>query len=341
MQKTVFFAALLGALPALAADSPSVDFSHHDWELVCDNTRTCRAAGYHAEGAGALPVSVLLERKAGPGTPVTGELQLGILEDAEAGPARLEMRIDGKPLGQVALDRAGSIGALAPRQVAALLAAVGGSGQVEWRAGKRVWRLSGKGAAAVLLKMDEFQGRLGTRGAALRKGGKDEAGVLPPLPAPVVLAAKVPALTPPVLNAADRRELLAVLRKGAGEDCADLEAVAKGEEQLQVEALSRDRMLVSARCWRGAYNEGHGYWVANLRAPFAPALVTYDGTDHEAGTISAGHRGRGIGDCYGSEEWVWDGRVFVHTSKSRSGMCREIAAGGAWDLPTLVSVVKR
>ena len=30
-----------------------VSFSHKDWELACDNTLTCRAAGYSAEeGAG-------------------------------------------------------------------------------------------------------------------------------------------------------------------------------------------------------------------------------------------------------------------------------------------------
>ncbi|VTP62305.1 Protein of uncharacterised function (DUF1176) [Serratia rubidaea] len=30
--------------PALAANS-GVSFSHKDWEVVCDNTLTCRAAG--------------------------------------------------------------------------------------------------------------------------------------------------------------------------------------------------------------------------------------------------------------------------------------------------------
>ena len=76
---------------ASGAEPPSLRFSHGNWELACDNTRTCRAAGYHAEGASddeedgaggggnreAMPVSVLLTRQAGPNTPVKGELQIG------------------------------------------------------------------------------------------------------------------------------------------------------------------------------------------------------------------------------------------------------------------------
>jgi hypothetical protein len=37
-------------------------FAHKDWELACDNTGTCRAAGY---GATMGEVSVLLTRNAG------------------------------------------------------------------------------------------------------------------------------------------------------------------------------------------------------------------------------------------------------------------------------------
>jgi len=41
----------------------------------------------------------------------------------------------------------------------------------------------------VLLKMDEFQGRLDTPGALVRKGNKSESSALPPLPAPEIKAA--------------------------------------------------------------------------------------------------------------------------------------------------------
>ena len=44
---------------------------------------------------------------------------------------------------------------------------------------------SSTGASAVLLKMDEYQGRIGTPGALVRKGTKAEAAVPMPTPVPV------------------------------------------------------------------------------------------------------------------------------------------------------------
>ena len=61
---------LLSPVAALAAPATSVDFSHDDWTIACDNTRTCRAAGYQADDSDP-PVSVLLTRKAGAGQAVT------------------------------------------------------------------------------------------------------------------------------------------------------------------------------------------------------------------------------------------------------------------------------
>lgn len=338
--RAALLAAMLVCAPLHAADLPQLRFSHHDWELACDNTRTCRAAGYHAEDGENAPVSVLLTRPAGAGTRIDARLRMG--DDERALPTRLAMVVDGRALGQVALHGDEAEGTLSRPQADALLRAVAGSGVVAWRADGRSWTLSGKGAAAVLLKMDDFQGRIGTPGAAIRKGTRPESGVLPALPALRVVAAPVPpgALSRP--DKAQERTLLATLRKTAGaEDCADLEAIATGEAQFAYAPLTPGKMLVSARCWRGAYNEGHGYWVVNRGAPFAPQAVTASGTDYEDGAIGAAHKGRGIGDCWGHDEWVWDGRRFVHTAAATTGMCRAIAAGGAWDLPTLVSTVAR
>jgi len=338
---TILTAALAAANPAIAVQAvelPKLSFQHHDWELACDNTRTCRAAGYHAEDGRNLPLSVLLERQAGPGQAFTAQLRLGDADDGIDLPASVAMQVDGRALGTVRLAGEEATGSLSAAQAQALLRAVAGTGKVAWRAAGRSWTLSGQGASAVLLKMDEFQGRLGTPGAAIRKGGKPEQDVPPALPAPVVIAAAVPPGALPRLGKEEERILLATLRKTAGnEDCDDLEAIATGESQFAYAPLTKDKMLVSARCWRGAYNEGHGYWVANRKPPFTPQLVTQSGTDYDQGIIGAAHKGRGIGDCWGHDAWTWDGRRFIHTASSTTGMCRGIAAGGGWSLPTLVS----
>lgn len=335
------------ATSAAAAGATYARYQHLDWELSCDNTRTCYAAGYHVEEGEPAAASVLLVRKAGPGAPVTARFQVGTYGEDETA-ARLSksnlltMRINGRVAGTVAVDRDTMIADLSRKQADALVAALAGKATLDWEGGGMHWTVSGKGAAAVLLKMDEFQGRLGTPGALVRKGNRSEALVAPPLAAPVVDAAPVPPATPRKLPRDQLRLLLGELYSASGgAECEDLADVANGGNALTVVRLSQDRLLVSARCWTGAYNAGSGYWVAKATPPYAPVLVTTQGTGYADGVISASHKVRGLGDCLSSDEWVWDGERFVHTASSTSGKCRLVAPGGAWHLPVLVAHVRK
>lgn len=335
------------SLPTPAAEpAQGLSFQHEDWELVCDNTRTCRAAGYQSD-EDQQPVSVLLTRKAGANQPVSGELMLGQGEDetSQQPPVlNLSMQVNGQSLGQVAVGTDTSLAKLAEPQVAALLAALSRKSDIQWLAGNRRWRLSDKGAAAVLLKMDEFQGRLGSQGALIRKGPKGEEAVLPPLPAPVVTMGPLAKPLPgdDQLAADKTKALHKAIRatlKG-NDDCPDL-LEAKGDKAaLNVTRLTDSKLLVSAQCWMAAYNQGDGYWVVDSKPPYHAVLVTASGTDYEEGKISASHKGRGLGDCWSSQAWTWDGKQFVPTESSTTGMCKGIAAGGAWSLPTLVTEVR-
>jgi hypothetical protein len=342
---TIRFAMLFAAvgLPAVAAETlPQVQFSHKDWEIACDNTRTCRAAGYQTEDV--VPnASVLLTRKAGPHQPVIAELQLAESADDLPAPTALLMRIGNRTLGTIRIDKQHARGRLAPEQTTALLNALRNKDPITWSAGGVRWGISKMGAHAVLLKMDEFQGRLDTPDALIRKGNKPETAVLPALRPPVVLSPRIkPGSTQPRLNAAQTRDLLAALRKSVKEDgCGGLTPDSGETPTLELEALSDQAMLVSTECWRGAYNTGNGYWVVNRKAPYAPRFITANADHHNDGVLSSFLKGRGIGDCTGSETWTWDGRTFIHTAASTTGMCRQFAVGGAWDFPTLVSDVRR
>jgi hypothetical protein len=168
--------------PGAAFAQAGLSYSHLDWEIVCDNTLTCRAAGYGPEDP-ENGVSVLLTRAAGPDQPVGAQVQLGHYDEQAAPlPSQVQMTVDGRPLGSVKLAKDSATGRLTPAQTAALLSAMLGKGEVAWSVGDQSWQLSGKGANAVLLKMDEVQGRLGTTGALVRKGSKPETEVLPPCP---------------------------------------------------------------------------------------------------------------------------------------------------------------
>lgn len=339
-----------------AADAPGLRFEHGDWELACDNTRTCRAAGYYsvsgdddeddAAGEGEpRPVSVLFTRKAGPNEPVRGEFQIGnpgADQSTDQLPQRmtLTMTIDGQPHGKVLIEQTRWTVDLAPAQTQALLSALTRSSKIAWTDGTRTWRLSDKGAAAVLLKMDEFQGRLGTPGALVRKGTRDEKTVLPAVPMPVVVAAAVPRKDLVEWPKA-RLDALRAALKPQDEGCPLLSEPGASPPDITVRRLSGGKLLASTPCWRGAYNEGTAYWLVNANRPFAPELVTGDASGYDAGKIDGSQKGRGIGDCWAFEDWTWDGRRFVLTREGNTGACLGIAPGGAWSLPTVVTTVRK
>jgi hypothetical protein len=335
--------AMSSAFPAHAVET---SFDHEDWQLVCDNTRTCRAAGYQSDDA-EMPVSVLFTRKAGAGTAVAGRVMLGDgWEDSmlKALPAqfRVALWIDGKASGERMVAKDTLDADLTAAQVAALLKALARDTRIEFRAGKSVWALSDRGAAAVLLKMDEFQGRLGTVGALYRKGKQTEAKVLPPLPAPVVKAAALaPAKPSDARFIAEHGDAVRkLLRSAATEDaCEDLQKTGEEEQALEMARLTKTKLLVSTRCWLAAYNAGSGYWIINDTPPYRPEMVTSDATDFDNGTLMSTQKGRGIGDCWYSEQWAWDGTDFVQTAASSTGLCKGFA-GGAWELPTLVTEIR-
>lgn len=328
------------ALPTWAIE-PGLYYSHKDWELACDNTRTCRAAGYHAEdGDTTFGVSLLLVRSAGPNESVDVQLKLasyGIDEPSNAmpRPSKVRMLVNGRPLGTVELTDAS--GSLSAPQAQALLAALRGKASIVWKAGAHEWTLSDQGATAVLLKMDEFQGRIGTPGALVKPGRKDEQSVPKAVPIPILQAQAV-SDQPVALSPAQKTRLLSALKPEV-EGCPSSEDAAASLNELSVWRLNARKLLVSIPCWRAAYNEGIGFWIVDSQEPYRSSLVTQDGGSYQGGTIGASHKGRGLGDCWSQQSWTWDGRSFVLTSQGTTGLCKLIEPGGAWDLPTLVTEV--
>jgi len=334
--------ALLLVTGAARAFAPSSTFSHVDWEIACDNTGICRAAGYGPDD-GANGFSLLLERKAGPNTSVDGRLRFGGFDDAEAPRGTLRLRVDGRDLGRLADAVDGDVHVLRKEQVAALLKVLPGRATIMIEDGDgQAWPISASGASAVLLRMDDVQGRLGTPGALVRSGTRAEAAVPAARPAPVI--ARAPALL--ASRAADAAladdgSLRAALRAtlGTDEECTGVQQDHGDAPPLDIQRLDAHRLLVATSCWRGAYNEGIGFWIVRDSAPWQPARVTLDASDFDRGTatLSALQKGRGLGDCLWSARWRWDGKQFQRTREQTSGMCRGFA-GGAWDLPTWVTV---
>jgi len=95
---------LLTLLPvaAMATSIKAIGENYQDWDLVCDNTGTCRMAGYQDESSD--PVSILFTRAAGQNAAVEGKftiLPFGEADrDVQVG-QDIEIWLNGKSLGTV------------------------------------------------------------------------------------------------------------------------------------------------------------------------------------------------------------------------------------------------
>lgn len=348
MRPIFTLAAALLPLYANAFSPSGLRFEHQEWDLACDNTGTCRAAGYSAEGATGLPVSVLVTRAAGPAKPPAVQVMLGL--EYEEKPAfrtlpekfSVELKVNGKTYGQVAIFRNSLMGELTAAQANALLASLGRQASIEFGRGRDIWRLSDKGAAAVLLKMDEYQGRIGTPGALLRKGTQPESSVPAASPAPIVTRAAYARPQPgderfiPANREALRQALRATVKN---ENCGDLEADGEQAPDLNAQRLSATHMLVWTQCSTG-HEPNYGYWIVSHAPPFRPLLVSTEITEASAPESTLQKNRKSTNDHWESRTFSWDGRHFVVTEESVTGTGRSIKAGGGWTLPTIVTTVR-
>ena len=325
----------LGAALAwpMAAGAQSLEVK--DWQVVCDNTRTCRAAGYSVEGS-TSPVSVLLTRASGPGGPMLGELQLGTMADGPGThPASVALVGGGKAAGTIRLG-ANNHAVLAWPVLTAILKTLVGGGDLAFTAAKTTWRVSGAGAVEALQQMDDVQGRTGRPSALVRKGGGSDADVASPMAMPRMDATRIPTTSQPGDDALAVRVMTSVR---STPECPLLDdGDAQGKARLW--HLDANRLLVTQACSAGVGGAANGYWIANLRPPYDAKPLTYSGIDDDgAGSIVARHLGGAAGDCGSAERWTWRGFRFEQTYAASLGLCRGVKAGGAWELPSLVNDV--
>jgi len=281
----------------------------------------------------------LITREAGASTPVTNEVMLADYDsesDDQHALGTPQLLIANKSLGPL-LAVKGDSWRMSESQFTAFKQALQHDSAISFKDDAHEYIFSGAGSSAVLLKMDDVQGRIGTTGALIKKGPDSEAGVKQPVAIPVMIKA-------PVLDAEGRDmtpqetalikpRILAL--KGAATDC-DEELL---DENWQIARLNNEQSLLTVPCWRAAYNSGDMYFVINNDMNTPPVMVTESGTDYEDGILSFSMKGRGLGDCWSYEQWVWDGKEFVASSSGNTGRCRLIRAGGSWDIPQLVSRV--
>ena len=341
--KTILLICSSFASTSIFAEIKGISFSHGDWELACDNTGTCRAAGYHTdENSFENMVSVLLTRKAGTNTPVKAEFTMMVGDEKAVIPKQYILKINSQSYGKVSNQKENST-SLTPQQVQALLKSATQNSEIILDAGKNSLVLSGSGMSAVLLKMDEFQKRVGTSSALIKKGNRANENVLQPEAIPVVtvqpaIKGKMIEYKSPHLEVERIQNILKPTT--TEEDCYILFNEQDADvRQVIVTPLTKDKSLVRSPCWSGAYNFGSGAWVMDHKLTKVYQMVSNSISDGDSVMLNASHKGRGLGDCWSSEEWVWNGQKFIQSYEAANLQCKGFP-GGAWTMPTKISNIK-
>ena len=332
---------LLTLLPvaAMATSIKGIGENYQDWDLICDNTGTCRMAGYQDESSD--PVSILFARAAGENATVEGKLTILPFGEADRDVQvgqDIEIWLNGKSLGKVKHISDDAPDKLTEEQTKALLNGLKKESEIRLTYGKTTLKVSDKGAAAAMLKMDEFQQRLNTPSALIRLGQEKHA-VLAPKVEPKIDAVSVKNRKTIELKHGEKQfnHVLALLRKANSCDDEDITS-----QDITLYPLTQNKVLAEALCVRGAYQGTNYYAVLDNKLSKVEQVLAeqYNRAEYDEkqgyAFVRGTYKGRGIGDCWSSQDAVWNGKIFIRTSEWTTGSCKGFP-GGAWQLPTFVS----
>ena len=336
---------LLSLLPftAMAASTSIKGIGNYqDWDLVCDNTGTCRMAGYQEKGDD--PVSILFTRAAGENAAVEGKftiLPFGEADrDVQVG-QDIEIWLNGKSLGKVKHISDDAPDKLTEEQTKALLSGLKKESEIRLTYGKTTLKVSDKGAAAAMLKMDEFQQRLNTPSALIRQGQEKHA-VLAPQPAPKIEVVSVNNRKTTELKRGEKQydNVLALLRKANSCDDEDITS-----QDITLYPLTQNKVLAEALCVRGAYQSTNYYAVLDDKLSKVEQVLedqynfAYYDEKLNALIVEGSYKSSGLAESWYGYEAAWNGKTFITTAEHTSGSSKGFI-GGAWGgLPTFVSEI--
>jgi hypothetical protein len=215
-------------------------------------------------------ISVLLTRNAGAGQRVSAQMTFAQTDHDIPQDATVTLLIDDQDRGTLEA-KDDSHFRFDSSQTAALIQALEHDSNIEIALNGQRKPLSSAGSSAVFLKIDEFQQRLGTADALVRKGDADDDNTLSAVAAPEIIAAPTirNAQSEP-LTAKQRQKLLPELIPLLNSHCDDWQNkdIPSQERQITTTPLDKTHSLIEALCWRAAYNDGYAMWVVeNTRSP--------------------------------------------------------------------------
>lgn len=324
---TLAFSGLgMAAAPAVTV-TPATVANFKNWAVGCDNGLACEAVSLVPESAANDVIAMGISRKAG----LSDTLSIA-LSGFTTQSNRYRIFIDNRVVETGAMVAGSGTIAIAGADAAKLARAmvrgvnlllVDGDGQ-------DLGKVSLGGVSASFRYIDAAQGRAGSRGAIVAKGRKRS--TVKESVIPVVTAKRI-------IPSEQLPDTAALVALSEGSPCA---AERFGATEDSAYSLGPTQALVLLNCGSGAYNFSVGAYIGNRdeagKWTFAPAAFDYAPNrlgensnlvllvnadwDSQTQTISSYAKGRGIGDCGSSQQYVWDGGSFRLIQANAMGECR-------------------
>ncbi|MDZ5601831.1 DUF1176 domain-containing protein [Pseudomonas sp. RP23018S] len=324
----------LVACTSHAADTPPLSRDIKDWNVTCDNVRTCTAVSTRPASAeaGELYFPLRITRQAGP----QGALRVGVFSYIELHGDPL---IDGQPVRMPLVQRKRSDYDVSA--VPELRSATGASALTFIKALRNAHELafstsddpttaSLDGMTGALLLIDDIQGRVGTVTALARPGAAPASDVPAAPAAPVAPAWTAPA---PLDKGVAEQVLKAAM--DASRQQWQRDVVDDDEPKGEVHALNAEQALLIVQTGCSAYNCAYRLYVTPLAdpaqvkgAPFEEGVVLPDvepdgsvAFDPATGELTSLTLAMGMGGCGTTARWRYDGARFVLIHAAQMNAC--------------------
>jgi hypothetical protein len=290
-----------------------------NWAAGCDNVLRCEAVAMLPPDFPAGMLSVVVSR----GTSRDDALKINIFGfDSESD--RYTLMVDGRLIdtGPITDDIApiSVVGKDALKLARAL--AKGNLAVVFDGAGKEIGKISLSGSAAALRYLDTKQRRAGTYGGMVARGKRKIR--FKNIPLPIIAAPRLHM----VKTVPETGDLVALAEGGSCID--DRVGVTQDSVYSLGAAGGKPLALALISCGGGAYNISSAAFIGTKaddgKWKFAPAIFDHDenGRDEKGNVnlvvnanwdatlqrLNTVNKGRGVGDCGHSADYVWDGSKF-------------------------------
>ena len=309
-----------------------------DWVVACNNTGTCFAQSAGEENTFDMTV----ERRAG----ATGLMAFTLYGRDGNKPKPNTLGVDGNKLPWNAkdwqLEEEGYF--LVNRNTPSILKLIDG-----FKNGNTLQQtvshstnanLSLNGLSASLLFIDDYQKRLKTPTAFIRRGNEPEKNIPAAAPLPSLRTTRLPVVT---LSEKQAAQLIKAVRKNQAKLLREENYLSEHDEAIdQVYALNKTEALVVLEHMRGAYQSSSMVFRTPVNAPEqAKRLIlslpdaftkgyqknlkvnsfTEAYYDTKTGLLSFSAKGRGLADCGESASWQFDGKNFQLAGWHYMGRC--------------------